>query len=192
MAITVTPIPITSLSHSELTGVTDSQHHPPVTAHSELTGVSTSQHHAPVTSLAHSALTGVSTSQHHTLYTDAEAVTAVGPIILTESFVSSDQTITTAGALTLAHGLSSTPILVQCQLVCGTTEHGWSAGDVIRVVSDVGNNAKDQGVQIDTDGTNVVVRYAAEARVMPMANKTTGDVVVALNTSWTLRVSAWA
>ena len=48
MGISSVSIPITTLAHSALTGVTSSQHH------------------APVTTLAHSALSGVSSAQHHT------------------------------------------------------------------------------------------------------------------------------
>lgn len=45
MSIVVTPIPITSMAHSQLTGVTSGQHHAALTAHSELSGVTSSQHH---------------------------------------------------------------------------------------------------------------------------------------------------
>jgi len=58
MSIVVTPIPITSLAHSQLTGVTSGQHHAALTNHSELSGVTSSQHHtlfAPQTRV----LTGV-------------------------------------------------------------------------------------------------------------------------------------
>ncbi len=47
MGISNAPIPITSM------------------AHSALTGVSTAQHHAAVTTLAHSALSAVATGDHH-------------------------------------------------------------------------------------------------------------------------------
>ena len=57
MGITNAPIPITSMAHSALTGVTSAQHHAAVTtlAHSALSGVATGDHHAQAhTAASHS------------------------------------------------------------------------------------------------------------------------------------------
>ena len=71
------------------------------------------------------------------------------------TFVSTDQTITLAGALTLAHGLGVAPRFTQMRLVCQTAEAGYSAGDVITLIT--------RQPTIRPDATNLNIRYSDAA-----------------------------
>jgi hypothetical protein len=101
-------------------------------------------------------------------------------------FVSSQQTITSAGALTLAHGLSSVPDLVMVKLVCQTAEWGYSIGDVVFAESTEQSSSlyDNQGVAITVDATNINVRYGAHATTFLLLDKTTGGGVSVTNANW--------
>src|SRR5690606_31200663 len=49
----------------------------------------------------------------------------------TKSFTSPEQTITSAGALTIAHGLGVQPTLVAAKLVCTSADNGYAEDDEI-------------------------------------------------------------
>lgn len=105
------------------------------------------------------------------------------------AFVSANQTITSAGSLTIAHGLSSTPEFVLMALVCTTAQAGYSVNDVV-FVNDLSANQNDVGVSIVPDGTNLNVRYGSKASVFTIPNKTTGDATALTNANWRLRLIA--
>lgn len=140
------------------------------------------------------------------LATDAEFVTgtdtarAVTPanvrngIGFSKVFTSTDQTITAAGSLTIAHGLATTPLFVQCFLVCQTGELGYTAGDIVVVsnhLQNAGGSGVSRGQSIVPDGTNLNIRYANNANTYDMINKTTGAVASITNANWRLRIRAW-
>lgn len=108
-----------------------------------------------------------------------------------KSFTSADQTITSAGALTIAHGLGTVPLIVQARLVCQTSENGYTAADVL--VVDVTNAlALNRGVSVVVDSTNLNVRYGSDAAAFSVLNKTTGTAATITNANWKLRLLAWA
>lgn len=109
---------------------------------------------------------------------------------LTKSFVSSAQTITAAGLLTLAHGLGVVPKLIRTSLVCQTGEFGWSAADeaLVDIVSCDGTRQS----AIYWDATNVYIRQSLDASLCTVANKTTGAVSAITNANWKLVVRAFA
>lgn len=112
----------------------------------------------------------------------------------TEAFTSSDQTITSAGSLTLAHGLSSTPTLFQCRLKCTTTEHNYSVNDEVIVPTGPYNlnSNLNSGVSIVPDSTNINIRYGSESGVFDVLNKTTGARATITNGNWSFIIKAWA
>jgi hypothetical protein len=127
------------------------------------------------------------------LMTPLRAAQAISVLsTFTKEYVSSDQTITSAGLLTLAHGLGQAPKLVQLHLVCAVAQGGWAVGDVIMV----GNNQSTSGDNRHTsayfDATNVYVRITDSGASFTVAQKTTGVAVNLTNTSWRLRVRAFA
>lgn len=101
-----------------------------------------------------------------------------------------DQTITSAGALTIAHGFGTTPLLVQPFLKNTTAEQGFSIGDITPAVLPAVSN---QGATITFDSTNIYVRYgSAASNTFPLTNKTTGATTQIINTNWSFFLRAWA
>lgn len=96
-------------------------------------------------------------------------------------FVSADQTITLAGALTLAHGLGVAPRLWSVVYVCTTAELGYSIGDVV-------STGSAQMPAIWPDATNLNVRYASAA--VSICHKTTGALTAITSENWKARFLA--
>lgn len=93
-------------------------------------------------------------------------------------YVSSDQTITIASTLTLAHGLGRAPYEVQVLMKCVTAEFNYVAGDVIHLGTkgdDVGGGIAGPTIVIDNgDVTNIRVVIGAQAgAAAAIPNKTT-------------------
>lgn len=107
------------------------------------------------------------------------------------SYISSAQTITAAGALTLAHGLGAIPTLVTSFLECQTSEGNYSQGDLVYVPGG-STSGSSQGVSIIPDATNLNVRFGLSANTFSLLNKTTGGVFDITNANWKIIFSAWA
>jgi hypothetical protein len=104
------------------------------------------------------------------------------------AFTSSDQVITSAGALTLPHSLGAEPKLVQAYLICQTGELGYTAGDV--VLANFGFN--DQSMSVRINATNVLIRFGSSAGAFAVTRADTGAGATITNGNWRLRVKAWA
>jgi hypothetical protein len=110
-----------------------------------------------------------------------------------QKFTSSDQTITSAGALTLAHGLGATPEFIECFLVNVTNEAGYTTGQVLPVApNSLGAATNDLGFSAIIDATNVTIRYGAHNGVFSINHATTGVSTGITNANWKLRVKAYA
>jgi hypothetical protein len=114
---------------------------------------------------------------------------------LVQTYRSTGQTITSAGVLTLAHGLTvvSDPALINLQtyFVCVTGEHNYAAGDILRVAAGNATSAADnKGHVITVDATNITVRFGTNANVYSALDKTTGGGVDLTNAKWSLVVVA--
>ena len=107
------------------------------------------------------------------------------------SYNSGNQTITSGGLLTLAHGLASAPTVLQYTLVCQTADAGYSIGDVIvaSLNSSTSSTAKQNAVYLDA--TNVYVRFSNVSTCFETGNKGTGLTDSLTNSSWRLVVRAW-
>lgn len=103
-------------------------------------------------------------------------------------FTSTQQTITSAGSLTLAHGLSSTPTRVSVHLVNTTAQSNYSIGD--RLMVSVNNNATsaadNKGLSIVPDVTNLNIRFGSNATVFSVLDKTTGAGAAITNANWNI------
>ena len=111
--------------------------------------------------------------------------------VFSQVFVSSEQTITAAGALTLAHGLDSVPTLFQLLLVCKTSEHGYAVDDqIIWGFSDENGTAR--GVSIVPDSSNLNIRFGNNVTTFIGIHKTSGGSVSFTNSSWRAVFRAWA
>ena len=106
------------------------------------------------------------------------------------SYTSPQQTITAAGALTLAHGLGAKPTLLMCSIICLVASNNYSLSDelLIDIGSDGGTN---QGLSIVVDATNINIRFGSSATTILALDKTTGAGVNLTNSSWNLIVRAW-
>lgn len=113
---------------------------------------------------------------------------------LTKEFVSAQQTITSAGALTITHGLGARPKFVAAELVCITAEAGYVAGDVVQ--AHIGAFASDSvaayGAGIKLTSTDIVVRFASGSQVYYVTHATTGVATSLTNANWRLVIRAYA
>lgn len=109
----------------------------------------------------------------------------------TESFTSSNQTITAAGSLAVAHSLSAEPTLIQLRLICTDAggEHGYSQND--EVVTGPGQPSINRGMAIVPDATNVNIRFGSAAASISITDKSSGATAAITNTKWALIIKAW-
>lgn len=123
------------------------------------------------------------------------AVYKLGGAVLpvTKSFKSTEQTITSGGSLTLAHGLSVEPLFVTAELVCKTAELGFSINDVVQFpLSSEGASTASSGVSAKKDATNITIRFGSNSGALLVAHATTGVANYITNANWRLIVRAFA
>jgi len=104
-------------------------------------------------------------------------------------YVSSDQTITSGGALTLAHGLGAQPRDLRLFLICQSDESGYTAGQVV-LANNEADDGQDSGLALAVDATNIYIRFGARATVFKAINFSTGVRANLTNANWKLRVIA--
>ena len=122
-------------------------------------------------------------------------VNQIGTAIKTEQrFVSSAQTITSAGSLAIAHGLGVRPFFVSAYLECTTAEHGYSIGDRYYNIFAISTSLADSyGVALSISGTvNIDVRFGSQTPVFIGHTKGGGASVGFTNANWRLYVIAEA
>ena len=121
-------------------------------------------------------------------------LSAAATPVFTKVFTSSAQTITSGGALTIAHGLGVQPKLIQAYIVNVTGEFGYTTGDQLLISGAAGatDTSTDRGMSFVTDATNLVIRMGAAATVFSINRKDTGAVANAVNTNWQLILRAFA
>jgi len=112
----------------------------------------------------------------------------------TEAFTSSEQTITSAGLLTIAHGLSAIPSLIQARLICKTAELNYSIGDELIIYLDSNSTSAtdNRGGSLVVNATNLNIRFGSNASTFNVLNKNTGGQVPITNANWKLVMRAWA
>lgn len=109
--------------------------------------------------------------------------------IFSVEFVSSDQTITTGGALVLAHSLGAVPKIAIIKLINQVGEGGFSPGDELMQLS---YDQISQGCSIVVDATNLNVRFNNSAPIFNTNNATTGATFNITNANWLARFQAYA
>ena len=109
----------------------------------------------------------------------------------TLSFISANQTITAAGALTLAHGLGVVPRLVQVVVECLTGDADYEVGDFLFASYMTGSN--NAGTAITFDATNLYVRYGSNAgAAIGTLNETTGTFAALTDANWRATFRAYS
>lgn len=117
----------------------------------------------------------------------------VAPYPFKAQFVSTQQTITSAGALTIAHGLGVVPKLVTIELVCTTADAGYSVNDIVPIgIMSAPSGSGDRNLAMVIDATNINVRFASSANAFLVLNFGTGVGVGLVNTSWRVVFRAYA
>lgn len=100
------------------------------------------------------------------------------------TFTSSQQTLTAAGSLTLAHSLGAIPNFLTILLVCQTAENNYSIGDKLFVNPGIDTNNQNKGVSVVPDATNLNIRYGSGAGVFAVVDKTTGATAAITAANW--------
>lgn len=108
-------------------------------------------------------------------------------------FTSADQTVSSAGLLTVAHSLGVTPFLVKVWLKCLTAELNYTIGDLVEAPSASSSSAADNhGFALKRDATNVYVRFGSNANPLRLPDWTTGASTTLTNANWALVIEAFA
>jgi len=105
-------------------------------------------------------------------------------------FTSAEQTITSAGTITVTHGLGVVPDLVETYAICKTAEQGFAVGDLVRVEFTGSSTTVTRANSIWADNTSLRVRYSDVTNCFTMANKTTGAFIGLTNANWRLILKA--
>lgn len=108
-------------------------------------------------------------------------------------YVSSNQTITLGGTLTLAHGLGRAPYEVQVLLVCITGEANYVTGDILHIGAkgdDAGGGIAGHQVIIDNNDTTNIKLVTGTLAAASVANKTTGARALLTAANWRYIVRA--
>ncbi len=111
--------------------------------------------------------------------------------VIRPRYTSAEQTITTAGQITLTHGLGGVPRRVGGRLKCLTAEAGYSIGDQIEVSlvdNSTASNTIVNSVMVTT--TQIIIRFSDHTSCFVGANRTTGAAVALTNVNWSLIVTA--
>lgn len=114
----------------------------------------------------------------------------LGALGFSKLFTSTSQTITSGGALTIAHGLGREPVLIQCYLLNTTSDGGYSIGDKY-LFSPQSSDGGNRGVSIVPDTTNLNIRYGSATNTFSFGRKDTGADFTATNGSWSFVIRAW-
>lgn len=116
--------------------------------------------------------------------------------IFSAAYDSGNQTISSAGLLTLAHSLGAAPKIVQCFVKCLTAEYNYSIGDVVSVSGAGqafdGAGATNNGFAAIPDATNISIRFGSAPSPLNAPNKTSGALQTLTNDSWAFVVRAYA
>lgn len=112
----------------------------------------------------------------------------------TKEFISSEQTITSGGSLTIAHSLGAIPKIIGAVLKCTSAENGYSVGDLIYIspYKDVNSNVGDQGMTVKMDASNLYVRFTKAGDVFSVYHGSTNEGISCTNAKWALILKAWA
>jgi hypothetical protein len=125
--------------------------------------------------------------------TDANGGTVINTVtaVFTKQYTSSNQTITAAGLLTLAHSMGVSPRLVYMEIICTVADAGYSIGDVVMAELNNSTSVTTRQNSLYYDATNIYFRFDPTTPFCT-SNKSTGVATGLTNTSWVLKIRAFA
>lgn len=108
-----------------------------------------------------------------------------------QEYDSGEQTITTGGSLSLAHGLGAEPFHIVLTLICKTAEGNYLAGNKIRI-SPWGQDTsiRQAGISVIADATTIDIRYGSAVAWLQYIDRTTGATFDLTPANWRLIVRA--
>lgn len=112
--------------------------------------------------------------------------------VFTESFTSAQQTITSGGTLSLAHGLSTTPKLITAEIVCATSQAGYSVNDSIPFPFYYDEGGTIRGFAVTYNSVNINLTYTSAGTVLTTVDKATGARTALTNGNWRVVIKAYA
>ena len=127
-------------------------------------------------------------------------VMTVSQMPFSKKYVSPEQTITAAGLLTLAHGLTVgggvavEPELIRLTAICKTAELGYAVGDIV----DLAMTANDAsatagyGVAVRSTTTSITIRVGNISFSAPINGTSGAGGGVLTPANWRIVVRAWA
>lgn len=119
-------------------------------------------------------------------------VPTAGQLPFTKEYVSTQQTISAGGLLTLPHNLAAFPKMVSAYLICTIAEHGYSVGDIIGFFFPAAATASNDNGVIILDATNISIRFGSASNPIMSTHKTSGAQVRLTQSSWKIIVRAYA
>lgn len=112
--------------------------------------------------------------------------------VLTESYTSGETTLTINSTATLTHSLGAAPGVIFPYLICKTTEHGYSVGDLVPIDCNLANSATvNAGFTMRFDATNIWVRFGPSL-AMTINHASSSSVVSITPANWKVIVRAFA
>jgi len=131
------------------------------------------------------------TANRNIEFPDKDGTVAMTSDIASSRFVSSAQTITPAGSLTIAHGLGATPVELNAYLTCTSADAGYSIGARVAYYPMAQGNVSatsNSGVTVNSNATNLVVRFGQSVSPSTMfINEATTGVLTGIDiTKWTI------
>jgi len=159
----------------------------------ELTAANVAAFTAAASDTAQGAVELATTAETETGTDTARAVTPAGlkgALLFSNGFQSTDQTVTPASTLNVAHGLGAVPKLFKVTLKCTDAggEAGYSQND--EVAADFVFVSGVSVIRASADATNVNISYDGASTQVP--NKSTRAATTITSAKWAFVVRAWA
>jgi len=115
---------------------------------------------------------------------------ATAPEWVKTSFTSAAQTITSAGLLTVAHGLGEEPKWVQLVLECTSPNAGFATTNRVYLDANSSSATNDRANSIYCTPTYVYLRFSSATNCFTAGNRSTGAATALTNGSWDLYINA--
>lgn len=108
----------------------------------------------------------------------------------TKEYISSPQTITLGGQLTLSHGLGATPKLGASILTCITNDSPFTAGQEVMYNINGDLSSQSSAMNVIRNSSNIVVRLSSFG--LGITNSTSGGSFTITPANWTITFLLWA